>query len=109
MAGPRSDREHVSGIVMQPGHRAEQLPAHAVRRAVKHGADPRPLISDEPLPSNMTVFGIADDGAAFSLRGTSPEVPPEVSPVLTRHLGADMAVIFPTVARVIPPVHRSLS
>lgn len=77
-AGTRSDREHVSGMAMHPGYRAQQARAHAVRRAMKHGADLGPLLSDGPLPSNMAVFGIADDSEAFSFGGVPPEPPPEV-------------------------------
>jgi len=76
-AGTRSDREHVSAMAMHPGYRAEQVRAHAVRRAMKHGADFRPLLSDGPLPSNMAVFGITDDGEAFSYGGVPPEPSPD--------------------------------
>lgn len=72
-AGTRSQREHVSGMAIHPGYRAEQARAHAVRRAMKHGADFRPLLSDGPLPSNMAVFGITYDGEAFSYGGVPPE------------------------------------
>ena len=69
LAGTRSDREHVSGTALHPGYRAEQARAHAVHRAIRHGADFRQLMSDGPLPSNMAVFGTDDDGEGFSYGG----------------------------------------
>ena len=73
LAGTRSSREHVSGTVVHPGYQAAQARGHAVRRAVNHGADPRPLLSDGPLPTNMAVFGVDDDGDAFSCGGIPRE------------------------------------
>jgi len=72
-AGTRSDRENVSGTVMHPGYQAARARAHPVRRAVKHRADPRPLLSGGPLPTNMAVFGVTDDGEAISYGGVPPE------------------------------------
>jgi hypothetical protein len=48
-------REHISGIVMEPGHLARSANGHLVRRAVEHGVLPARLQSLE-LPSNMAVF-----------------------------------------------------
>ncbi len=77
-AGTRSDREHVSGMATHPGYRAEQARAHAVRRAMKHSVGLRPLLSDGPLPSNMAVFGVTDEGEAFSYGGVPPEPSPDI-------------------------------
>lgn len=77
-AGTRSDREHVSGAVLHPGYRSEQARAHAVHRAIRHGADFRQLLSDGPLPTNMAVFGTTDEGEAFHYGGVPTEPPPEV-------------------------------
>lgn len=76
-AGTRSDREHVSGMAMHPGYRTEQALAHAVRRAVEHGADLQPLLSDGPLPSNTAVFGMTEEGEPFSYGGVPPGPSPD--------------------------------
>ena len=73
LADTRSNTEHVSGTVMHPGYQAAQARGHAVRRAVNHGADPRPLLSDGPLPTNMAVFGVDDDGGTFFYGGVPRE------------------------------------
>ena len=77
-AGTRSNREHVSGTALHPGYRSEQARAHAVQRAIRHGADFRQLMSDGPLPSNLAVFGTTDAGEAFSYGGVPTEPPHEV-------------------------------
>jgi len=53
--GQPPDGEWVSGVEWPPGYHAEQAPARAVRRAVKHGADPRRLVDGGPLPPGMAV------------------------------------------------------
>jgi hypothetical protein len=75
-AGVRSDREGVSGTALHPGYRAEQARAHMVRRAMEHGVDPRPLLRDGPLPSNIAIFGVDDDGTSFSFGGGEPPSAP---------------------------------
>ncbi|MDT7550186.1 MAG: hypothetical protein QOE84_2580 [Actinomycetota bacterium] len=48
-------REHISGIVMEPGHLARAANGHLVRRAVEHGVLPARLQSLE-LPSNIALL-----------------------------------------------------
>jgi len=54
--GRPPDGEWVSGVEWPPGYHAQQALAHAVRRAIKHGADPRRLMDGGPLPPGMAVF-----------------------------------------------------
>ena len=75
-AGVRSEREWVSGTSLHPGYRAEHARAHMVRRAMEHGVDPRPLLQDAPLPSNIAIFGADEDGTPFSYGGGEPPSPP---------------------------------
>lgn len=75
-AGVRSGREWFSGTSLHPGYRAEQARAHMVRRAMEHGVDPRPLLRDGPLPPDMAIFGVDDDGTSFTYGGGEPPSPP---------------------------------
>jgi len=60
-----------------PGYRAEQARAHLwFARANQHGVDPRPLLEEGRLPTNMAVFGIDEDGEPCSYCGGEPPVPP---------------------------------
>jgi len=68
--------EVVSGSVLHPGYRDEQARGHLVRRAMEHGVDPRPLLTGGPLPSNMAVFGVGDDGDPFHYGGGQPPKSP---------------------------------
>lgn len=47
-------REHISGVVMEPGHLARSANGHLVRRAIARGVFPARLRSLE-LPRNMGV------------------------------------------------------
>jgi len=75
-AGDRDPREHVGGVVWPPGYHAEQARGRLVRDAVGHGVDPRPLLEDGPLPSNVVVFGWDADGQHWSAGGGEPPTPP---------------------------------
>lgn len=75
-AGDRDRREHVGGVVWHPGYHAEQARGRLVRDAVAHGVDPRPLLDDAPLPSNVVVFGWDPDGRPWSAGGGEPPTPP---------------------------------
>ena len=55
-AGTRSNREHVSGVLLEAGYLAAQARGHDVRRAIEHGVDPEPLLRGGPLPSNMAIL-----------------------------------------------------
>lgn len=66
----------VSGRVLHPGYREEHARGHLVRRAMEHGVDPRRLPAGGRLPSNVTVFGIGDDGKPFHFGGWQPPEPP---------------------------------
>ena len=48
-------REHVSGIVMEPGHLQRQRNAHVLKRAVKHGVW-SPALAELDLPSSVALF-----------------------------------------------------
>ncbi|WP_309617624.1 hypothetical protein [Salinibacterium sp.] len=63
-AGNRSNRENLSGVVWEPGHRAAAARGHTVRRAIEHGVNPRPLLSDGPLPHNMALLWFTGDDRA---------------------------------------------
>lgn len=60
-AGNRSDRENLSGVILEPGHIAAAARGHNVRRAIEHGVDPHPLLSGGPLPRNMALLRFAKD------------------------------------------------
>ena len=47
--------EHISGLVMEPGHLTRSANGHLVRRAVEHGVWPARLQSLD-LPSNMALY-----------------------------------------------------
>ena len=66
----------VSGRVLHPGYRDAKARGHLVRRAIEHGVDPRRLLAGGPLPSNMAVFGVDDDGNSFQFGGGQPPEPP---------------------------------
>ena len=57
---PVDRREHISGLVLEPGHLARAANGHLVRRAIEHGVYPDRLRNVE-LPGNMAVV-TADDG-----------------------------------------------
>lgn len=76
-AGTRSGRENVSGLALHLGYQAEQARAHAARRAISHGADPRRLLSNRSLPPNIAVFDVDHDGTPFSSGGMPPQPPPQ--------------------------------
>lgn len=75
-SGSRDAKEHVSGVIWNPGYHAEQARGRVVRSAVDHGVDPRPLLRDGPLPSNVSVFGVDDDGQPWHAGGDEPPQPP---------------------------------
>ena len=75
-AGDRDPREHVGGVVLDPGYRAEQARGRLIRDAVRRGVDPRPLLGGGPLPSNVAVFGWDADGLPWSAGGSKPSAPP---------------------------------
>jgi hypothetical protein len=63
-AGNRSNRENLGGVVLEPGHRAAAARGRNVRRAIEHGVNPRPLLSDGPLPHNMALLWFTGDDRA---------------------------------------------
>lgn len=79
-SGTRSAAEHVSGVLLRPGHRAAQARARTLRKAILRGADPRRIPLDGPLPSNVAFFGWDSQGA-WSLASADP--PP--TDTCTRH------------------------
>lgn len=79
-AGHRDRREHMSGVIWHPGYHAEQARGRLVTDAIRHGADPAPLLADGPLPSSMAVFGVDADGEQWSAGGDEPQAPPALRP-----------------------------
>lgn len=57
---PVDPREHISGLVMEPGHLARVANGHLVRRATDHGVYPDRL-RDVELLGNMTVLTVGDE------------------------------------------------
>lgn len=47
--------ERISGVVLEPGHRALQRNAHLLRRAIEHGVAPQ-NVRDLPLPPNIALL-----------------------------------------------------
>ena len=74
--GIRDPKESVGGTQLHPGHRAEHARGRLLGRAVSRGVDPRKLLGDEPLPSNVGLFGWDDDGTTWSIGGGEPPDPP---------------------------------
>ena len=54
-------REHISGVVLDPGHLARAATGHLVRRAMKRGIWPT-TVAPEDLPHNMRVLSLGDGG-----------------------------------------------
>jgi hypothetical protein len=52
---PVDPREHVSGIVHEPGYLRRAANGHLVVRAIRHGAA-GPWIDELEMPSNISVF-----------------------------------------------------
>ena len=60
-AGEEVDpREHLSGIVMEPGYLQRQRNAHFLKRALKHGVW-SPAFAELDLPSSVGLFRTAKD------------------------------------------------
>jgi hypothetical protein len=56
-AGENVDpREHVSGVVYEPGSRRRAANGRLVMRAIRHGVDPGPWIDELEMPTNIAVF-----------------------------------------------------
>lgn len=53
-------REHISGLVMEPGYLARAANGHLVRRAIDHGVYAERL-RDIELPGSMAVFTVGDE------------------------------------------------
>lgn len=68
-AGERDPKEHVSGVFWEQGYHAAQALGRLVKDAVGHGVDPRPFLSGDRLPSNVTAFGWGTDGEPWSTGG----------------------------------------
>jgi hypothetical protein len=49
-------REHVSGVVYEPGSRRRAANGRLVMRAIRHGVDPGPWIDELEMPTNIAVF-----------------------------------------------------
>ena len=47
--------ERISGVVLEPGHRALQRNAHLLRRAIEHGVVPQD-VRDLALPPNVALL-----------------------------------------------------
>ena len=78
-AGVRDQKEWVSGTVLHPGHDAEQALGRLVSTAVRHGVDPRPLLGEGTLPSNVGIFGWDADGTPWAVGGGEPPEHPSPS------------------------------
>jgi GNAT superfamily N-acetyltransferase len=48
--------EHISGVVLEPGHRRLQQNGRLLRRAIQHGADIDELLRHLELPPNVGVI-----------------------------------------------------
>ena len=62
----RSDHENLSGVALEPGHLAAAARGHNVRRALEHGVNPQPLLSDGPLPQSMAILSFTKEDAAHA-------------------------------------------
>jgi hypothetical protein len=56
-------REHVSGIVHEPGDRRRAANGHLVMRALRHGVRPGPWLDELELPSNIGVMRSGEPSA----------------------------------------------
>ena len=74
-AGERDCQERVSGVIWDQGHHAAQAFGRLVQDAVRHGVDPRPLLVDGRLPSNVALFGWDVNGEPWTAGGDS-QTPP---------------------------------
>ena len=77
-SGARDNAEHVSGVLWPPGQHDAQARGRTSSQAVSHGADPRQVSLDGPLPSNKVFFGWDSDGTPWSLGGGEPPQPPPI-------------------------------
>lgn len=55
-AGTRSDREQVSGTVLEAGHRASHARARDLKRAMQHGVAADRFLRSGPLPSSVSRY-----------------------------------------------------
>jgi GNAT superfamily N-acetyltransferase len=56
--------EHISGVVLEPGHRRLQQNGRLLRRAIQHGADIGEVLEDLELPRNVGVIRAGRPGPA---------------------------------------------
>ena len=56
------EREHISGVIQEPGDRRRAARGHAVRRAVEHGVPPPSASGDPELPAGMQLIIAEPDG-----------------------------------------------
>lgn len=60
--------EHISGVVLEPGHRRRARNGRLLWRALEHGAGSDPRLADLELPSNMASYSALRPGF-FRRRG----------------------------------------
>jgi hypothetical protein len=56
------EREHISGVTLEPGDRSLAAKGHAVRKAVEHGVSPHRLLTEPDLPAGMRLFSANREG-----------------------------------------------